>query len=287
MLSIIPRIIPITNNANRTSFYSILSINTMAPHQYGRWETAVIVHSLVENQVRPYEVHSLVERPLTRVKGSYTPKSILRRANAPAHWPLAFPSSSSSNELSAHFPPADSIVTDIHTRPRTHILEVPDLHYSDLEIKMFKREYKRENKMESIDCQMKEHDFCLNSQHDYSFWVTVREWYGSLSSSALTIYDGGKNAANSWDPLNDNGHDMVRIDDDSDESSDDEITESTPSSSLPSSIAIITSVSQMAQETLSRSNRHSPHSTTQCGAESKNEELSAPSHWIHCTSFNM
>lgn len=67
-------------------------------------------------------------------------------------------SSSSSSTCNArssvHFPPDDSIVTAMHTRPRTDIHDIPTLYYSSYEIRQFKHKYK--NRVERRACELEE-----------------------------------------------------------------------------------------------------------------------------------
>lgn len=90
---------------------------------------------------------------------SRKPASILRRAKygndatisdanddiytAPAHWPRSHRPSVNFYSNPASDPECtSSIVSDTYTRPRTHVVDVPDLYYSPADVKRFKREYR-------------------------------------------------------------------------------------------------------------------------------------------------
>ena len=65
--------------------------------------------------------------------------------------------SSSSSSASVHFPPDDTIVTSIHTRPRTDKEDIPKLYYSSLQIRYFKQKYKDQHLFASYDCDKHHH----------------------------------------------------------------------------------------------------------------------------------
>ena len=70
-------------------------------------------------------------------------------------------STSCNSRSSVHFPPDDSIVTAIHTRPRTDIQDIPTLYYSSYEIKQFKHRYK--NRVERRACELEEEGCCSST----------------------------------------------------------------------------------------------------------------------------
>lgn len=70
-------------------------------------------------------------------------------------------STSCNSRSSVHFPPDDSIVTAIHTRPRTDIHDIPTLYYSSYEIKQFKHRYK--NRVERRACELEEEGCCSST----------------------------------------------------------------------------------------------------------------------------
>ena len=70
-------------------------------------------------------------------------------------------STSCNSRSSVHFPPDDSIVTAIHTRPRTDIQDIPTLYYSSYEIKQFKHRYK--NRVERRACELEEEEGCCST----------------------------------------------------------------------------------------------------------------------------
>ena len=121
--------------------------------------------------------------------------------------------------IHVNFPPANSLITAIHTRPRTDIHDIPTLYYSSDEIKRFKQNYKdqflvrcceqQEQKQHSLtageiradqfirydSCSMTHHPPTNGRQrqqqskqpaHDNTFWRTKvhRQWQSSSSSSA-------------------------------------------------------------------------------------------------------
>ena len=120
--------------------------------------------------------------------------------------------------IHVNFPPANSLITAIHTRPRTDIHDIPTLYYSSDEIKRFKQKYKnqflvrcceqQEQKQHSLtageiradqfirydSCSMTHHPPTNGRQrqqskqpaHDNTFWRTKvhRQWQSSSSSSA-------------------------------------------------------------------------------------------------------
>lgn len=132
--------------------------------------------------------------------------------------------SSSSTKKKKHpwmhvnYPPATSLITAIHTRPRTDIHDIPTLYYSSDEIKRFKQQYKNQFIVRCCEQQQQRtltageiradqfirYDSCLSltahhppttgrqrqqskqSQHDNTFWRTKvhRQWQSSSSSSA-------------------------------------------------------------------------------------------------------
>lgn len=136
------------------------------------------------------------------------PESILRRAKytitsdsiariIPAHWPHH------GQRHSVQFPVATSIVTATHTRPRTHILDIPSLYYSPQDTRRFKREYKellrsqigarkRMERNSRHKCEISGNNTAIESrssrrqsQHDNSFWRSKvgRRWSGSPLAS--------------------------------------------------------------------------------------------------------
>ena len=64
---------------------------------------------------------------------------------------------SSSSSSSVHFPPDDTIITSIHTRPRTDKEDIPKLYYSSLQIRYFKQKYKDQHLFASFDCDKHHH----------------------------------------------------------------------------------------------------------------------------------
>lgn len=206
---------------------------------------------------------------------------ILRRTTdaVPSHWPtlLLDPDDDSVDDARlgsrrrVHFPPGPSIVTAVRTRPRTHILDVSALHYGDREIRKFKREYKREKRK--------------NGQDDGSLGIKV-------IAGMISILWG------TWDPSN------VDENSDSNDEGYDVITAALATASSaaaaktspPSSITV-TDACEAAREALSRLNTNnyggihtaaSSSSFSMADAQWDGEETNdtAPSHWIHCSSFN-
>lgn len=226
---------------------------------------------------------------------------ILRsRTKLPSHWPLALVCSgihkaaddidecsscySFSRNNSVHFPPSDSMITATHTRPKTHILDLRTLHYSDYEIRRFKREDKREKKAE----RAQEQEDSLSSPVK-----VVRRRDTVVNNPSSARHDAtAKNS--SLDPLK-GGIPLPPMNNDSDESSGEEGDDATPESatptlSLPPSTITVTDAyslssiaSEVACEALKRLNGHITHSESNIKEPAVN---SAPSHWIHCTSFN-
>lgn len=111
-------------------------------------------------------------RSPTRLKGILKKDSTLpiletsSSSSSPSHWPtIPLPNSLSSSftrtlgktsaddvaqqSSSVSFPPDDEMITSINSRPRTHILDMRSLYYSEFEIRRFKREYKREKRLGS------------------------------------------------------------------------------------------------------------------------------------------
>eukprot|EP00584_Thalassiosira_punctigera_P004828 CAMPEP_0172526482 /NCGR_PEP_ID=MMETSP1067-20121228/1404_1 /TAXON_ID=265564 ORGANISM="Thalassiosira punctigera, Strain Tpunct2005C2" /NCGR_SAMPLE_ID=MMETSP1067 /ASSEMBLY_ACC=CAM_ASM_000444 /LENGTH=298 /DNA_ID=CAMNT_0013310013 /DNA_START=49 /DNA_END=945 /DNA_ORIENTATION=+ len=189
------------------------------------------------------------------------PESILRRSKytvnndsddiAPAHWPRP-------RCHSVRFPSSSSVVTAVHTRPRTHILDVPSLYYSPHDTRRFKREYRQLLRSQTVARERMEWNSRQkvdHPQHDNSFWRSKvgRRWsFPSAAAAAATSCknDNSPTASvtrrshetNTWDPLNDGSvvssiQPSSHEDDDSD-GSEDEIDEiiSPPSSGMFSSV---------------------------------------------------
>lgn len=215
---------------------------------------------------------------------SSTPESILRRpkystadGDADKFTALAHgPRPQTIHRRSVHFPPATSVVTSVRTRPRTHVLDVPSLYYSPEDTRRFKREYRqllrsqtaaRErmewNSRQKLDGSSEDVGKRPQPQHDNSFWRSKvgRRWSSTATASNSDRKNGHTAAApeqsdvvDSWnDPLNDGSvlspTSSSPQDDNFDDGSDDEITESAPSSSLYT--GLFSSVFDVAREAVS------------------------------------
>ena len=75
--------------------------------------------------------------------------------------------SSNSSSSFVHFPPDDTIVTSIHTRPRTDKEDIPKLYYSSLQIRYFKQKYKDQHLFASCDCD-RSTNRCIDGEHSSS-----------------------------------------------------------------------------------------------------------------------
>ena len=127
------------------------------------------------------------------------------------------------------FPPANSLITAIHTRPRTDIHDIPTLYYSSDEIKRFKQKYKDQFLVRCCEQQQQRsltageiradqfirYDSCLTTTypptngrqrqqqskqpaHDNTFWRTKvhRQWQSSSSASKTKIRNDNNNNSN-------------------------------------------------------------------------------------------
>lgn len=232
------------------------------------------------------------------------PKSIMRRAketgNAdivhrniiPCHWPRRTTSSK------VHFP--SSLVTAIHTRPRTHLLDVRSLYYSSQDLRRFKHEYKqllRAQIRERASVNSKsDGDISSRQQHDNSFWRSKvgRKWHGSTAVSGTTNRENNKENNGrviespekivDIDPLNDGNtlSSLSSIDDDSINSDSDSDISETSTVSSTSSPGIFSSVFDSAREAVSILNgRHYHHGdqySSCCDSASKTVNTAAPQH---------
>lgn len=81
---------------------------------------------------------AIIDPQDTPISFNGKPKSILRKQHQPenSRWPIT----SQTSKRFVHFPTQP--ITCIRIQPRTHIFDVPELHYSYSEIKQFKRDYK-------------------------------------------------------------------------------------------------------------------------------------------------
>ena len=87
----------------------------------------------------------------TTVTSSPTPKSILRESKLSSTTTSA--SSTISSILWSSGPTVSfsrKLVTSRHTRPKTHVLDIPRLYYSSQDIKQFKREYRQLVRVQSL-----------------------------------------------------------------------------------------------------------------------------------------
>ena len=89
-------------------------------------------------------------------------------------------SSGCNSRSSVHFPPDDSIITAIHTRPRTDIHDIPTLYYSSYEIKQFKHKYK--NRVERRAYELEQEEGCCSS--------TISTTAGFMTDKMLSSCDG-------------------------------------------------------------------------------------------------
>ena len=64
-------------------------------------------------------------------------KSILRTESK-----SSYNNNNRRRSLSVHFPPDDSLLSSIHTRPRTYIHDIPRLYYTPREIRVFRQQYR-------------------------------------------------------------------------------------------------------------------------------------------------
>ena len=87
----------------------------------------------------------------TTIASSPTPKSILRESKLSSTTTSA--SSTISSILWSSGPTVSfsrKLVTSRHTRPKTHVLDIPRLYYSSQDIKQFKREYRQLVRVQSL-----------------------------------------------------------------------------------------------------------------------------------------
>mmetsp|Transcript_38978 Transcript_38978/g.81557 ORF Transcript_38978/g.81557 Transcript_38978/m.81557 type:complete len:322 (+) Transcript_38978:94-1059(+) len=233
------------------------------------------------------------------------PESILRRAkytsidedNDNTFDSLSHgPQTQTMHRRSVHFPTSTSVVTDVRTRPFTHILDVPALFYSPQDTRRFKREYRKllrsqiveRERMEWNNREKVDNDSDGSTvleasrsrqqpqQHDNSFWRSKvgRRWSSSPSSAGATSPDRKSDVV---DPLNDDSLVSSRsYRGDVSHESDDEITESTSSSSSPGIFSSVFDVAREAVSILNGPSRHyySDHQHRTTSAPSRSGESS-------------
>ena len=222
-------------------------------------------------------------------------KGILCRADAPEHWPLSRPWVSSAKSMVVRFPPDDALVTATYTRPRTHVLDIRVLHYTDDEIKSMKRAYKQRKKMQKrrmindmeirlLDEQVRSGDCstdCHSIDQDVSLMTRVKGWYygaSTMGDGMLTLEDTVSEMLHEYSD-----------EECTDSNSDDEESTESPVPSSPqllSPTAFNSSASQIARNALTLAGFTPEHcystSCTKDSASHKEKLMGAPSHWIHC-----
>lgn len=134
------------------------------------------------------------------------PKGILRMRSRSQSWPpandaMASTSSSTTTTTTTTLPQARAVrflaplVTAVRTRPRTHRLDVPVLHYSRADVRGFKREFRRKDRhrsSQSDDDEEEDVELCdlrdtelydlrpraAGRRHDNSYWRSKvgRRW---------------------------------------------------------------------------------------------------------------
>jgi len=240
------------------------------------------------------------------VSSSTRPKSILRKSiilsknTMPTHWPglalqqsLSSSSSSSSydnnnnhNSNSVTFAPY--LITCTNFRPRTHILDIPNLYYSPLDIARFKREYKRlvreqKRKNNLVRLQVEEEETTQpprqQQQHDNTFWRSKvgRRWTAAPNNTAAVAADGivPQVTMTSVELSDSQSHDATSIENDNEDLFHDPLNDGTFVSSSCTTIlsseseadapyygGIFSSVFDVAREAVSILNGGGPHYST-------------------------
>lgn len=244
---------------------------------------------------------------------SSKPKSILRRRNTNDNSDNNVNDDKKKNKLSTrtvHFPPNSSLITAIHTRPSTNILEIPTLYYCSQEIRQFKYDYRkllraqnearetmgRHSRQRANDSR-KHKKVQPTAQHDNTFWrskVSRRLTIGGGSVVMSCKLRDNSQAADVpeekdltivgvplWYPLNGGSSAIVPsaiYDSDSDESSEsDESLESTSSSHT----GIFSSVFDVARDAVSILNGPSPTYHYQRDSSVKSPASLAASHYAN------
>lgn len=145
-----------------------------------------------------------IKSKLKSITNNGKPKSILRKMAINAHWPKLDIQPAPSSSPSVHFPSDRYIIKEIHIRPRTHILEMHALYYSDDDIRKFKRDYKRWRKRQdkANDDEGGDDGFSAlddsvrqlqerEQHHDTTFWMsTARQWHQLSLSSVVKSHWG-------------------------------------------------------------------------------------------------
>ena len=198
------------------------------PFDWQRSMIFVLLASWPLRKSKPFVSNELSLPPFgcmcnTMTRTSWPSTSNVGITNTISSW-----SSSSSSRTTVRF--SSPLITSIHKRTRTHILDVPKLYYSPSDIKQFKREYRQlvraqeltrermlENSLRTVeetkngeDERMSKDDSCLDSSCTSQ---PVRDEKNKRCNDDISFQKMSKQTSScedgAWDPLNDGSSSVV------------------------------------------------------------------------------